>query len=211
MIFVNSLLFMVLLEVCLVSLVCLGVLGYRFRYRRRSHAEDAGRLVEHFRQALDDRRMTLRQDLDPGWQACPQSVVDVDSMIAQEADFYRFLLELLQGGDASAWSQLEPRLKALLAPYRMAMTALNSHCGQLGNQAALVAGLRQDVEQALDDVEVLATQLHEARLTLSRVSAEYADLFVRHAGSAELEASRQRMLDYYERCLKGRLSTVEKA
>lgn len=211
MIFVNSLLFLVLLEVALVSMVCLGVIGYRLNRKKRERSHELDLLVPYFSDALGGRREALVEMLSPGLLGYPHTVVNIDELLEREADFYRFLLSMLVEGDASAWQQLELEMRSLLAPYATSIVALSKYSSDLGNRAALVDGLRQDWVRAQADIDALATQLHASRMTLSRVSAEYADLFARHAGAAELELSRQRMLDYFDRCVECRSSIVERA
>lgn len=210
MIFVNSLLFLVLFECALVSVVCLGVMGYRLKRKQRKQTQEADLLVPHFRDALLGRREALTEKLSPGLLDYPQSVVEVDELLAREAAFYRLLLTLLMDSDVRAWQQLEAGVRSLLEPYETSIVTLTRHSGELGNRAALVDCLRQDLERAQADVDTLATRLHASRVTLSRVSAEYADLFARHAGAAELEISRQRMLECFDRCLERRSSFVER-
>ncbi|QSA96336.1 hypothetical protein [Methylococcus sp. EFPC2] len=190
-------------EVLAALLLVLGALLWRAWRRKRAERSHADKLVEHINRAdaqrLDELNLALA---DPSLALDDdQRSHTLEQVGARERALYRLVIRAVLDHDVERLAQLDRHVRALSEPYRelIAQLAEKRPQQESGDVQVRLENAEEQTRQASAEAEHLRAQLKAALETLDEVSSEYTRMFGESKSGDELQLSRHRMLEAFQR------------
>lgn len=185
----------------LVGLALLGIAFIVLLIRRTRKERTAVDLFIRRRMQTQPARHQELSDLLT--QACDLEEEKLRNILAEidqrEKALYRSIVQLFLNRDVGVLPDIEQRARALSEPFCNLLLASNEHRTANQELTAAVARADQEIDRLKAESQRLSGQLSLAMQTMDEVSKEYSKMFGASKPSEELEQSRKKMLEAFQK------------
>ena len=192
------------IETGIVGLVALYLISFVLGKQKKKQREAVTSITKAFQKNCSKRTDNIVADT--AFSSIDEQLLDefLQEIDQKEALLYQQITKVFLQKDISDFKSCDKRVEEVSSSYwkLLRQLVLNSNGGVNSNDE--LVEIKAELDVAMSEQERLGEQLNEVLSTLDEVSNEYTHLFSSSKDQDELNTSKGRMMEYFEKARKAK-------